>query len=153
MSYVIAPGPQPVSRTGKSSRYAWTGSTGTLVSGPGTQAILSLTMTADGSSDYEIACQAGNLVAGSGKSGNARLAILIDGSQADAISLNVPTSGGQVNCGWTYYTSGAQGTTMTPGSHVIDVRAGAFRGVDVGDRARVPAGGDRPRLRPVKGEP
>ena len=119
LSYVIAPGPQPVSRTGKSSRYAYNPSAGTLTSGTGTQTILSVSMTADGLSDYEIACFTGNLVASGGKSGNAQLAILIDGSQADAISLNVPTSGGDISCGWTYFTSGAQGTRMSAGNHVV----------------------------------
>ncbi|HEY4993054.1 MAG TPA: hypothetical protein VII33_13335, partial [Nakamurella sp.] len=119
LSYVIAPGPQPVSRTGKTTRYAYASSTGTLTSGTGQQTILSLSMTADGTSNYEIACFTGNLVAGGGKSGNASLAILIDGSQADAISLNVPTSGGDINCGWTYFTSGAQGTRMSAGNHTV----------------------------------
>ena len=79
-------------------------------------------MTADGVSDYEISVWAAN-TGPKVSATHGSLQILADGSQLDAISAQSSTGVTKAaywNTGWTFYTSGAQGTTLSAGDHTIE---------------------------------
>lgn len=117
LSYVVAPGPTAYPIAGGSdSWYAYdpsSSSFGTLAVG----------IVADGKSDYRIAVKAADTASsGFGRhASGGQLQILADGTQLDAINA-LPANGSPAsnyNTGWTYYTSGAQGTTLPAGPHTI----------------------------------
>jgi hypothetical protein len=115
LSYVIAPGAIPYPLAGGQSWYEYDSSTGAVSS-------VQVTITADGISDYEITCQASGTGAEAGGRVYGTLQILDGGSQLDAIDAlsSSGTPAAHYNAGWSYVTSGAQGTTLSPGTHVIE---------------------------------
>jgi hypothetical protein len=115
LNYTIAPGGIPFQLANPQTWYAYEPS-GSLPS-------VSLSMTADGTSDYEIAVFASNTGAESGGTTHGSLQILANGRVLDSIAAQSSTgvaSAGYWNAGWTYFTSGAQGTTLAPGDYTIE---------------------------------
>ena len=114
LSYIIAPGAIPYPLAGGESWYEYDSATGTVAS-------VSVTITADGVSDYEITCQASGTGAEAGGQVAGTLRILRDGTQIDAIDAlaSSGTPAAHYLTGWSYVTSGAQGTTLSQGSHTI----------------------------------
>jgi hypothetical protein len=115
LTYTVAPGAIPYPLAGGASWYEYDSSTGSVSS-------VEVTITADGVSDYEITCQAAGTGAASGSTISGTLRILADGTQVDAIDAlaSTGTPAAHYNAGWSYVTSGAQGTTLSKGTHVIE---------------------------------
>lgn len=116
LSYILAPGASPYPIAG-SADY-WYGYE------PSTSAIggISIVIEADGVSDYRIVVQAAGIAsAGYFFELRGQLVIAANGTQLDAIAALPLTeiSTRRFNAGWTYYTSGAQGTTLAKGTHTI----------------------------------
>jgi hypothetical protein len=115
LTYVVAPGPSAYPVAGSANYwYGYEGAATTFTS-------TGLQIEADGVSDYKITVQAASATS-TGFNRVGQLAILADGTQLDAINL-APTSSSEPDpCGWTYYTSGAQGTTLPAGVHTITLQ-------------------------------
>jgi hypothetical protein len=115
LSYTIAPGAIPYPLAGGESWYTYTDATGTVAS-------VSLTIQADGVSDYEFTCFASGTGAEAGGKVAGTLQILASGSQLDAIDVlaSSGTPASHYNTGWSYITSGAQGTTLAQGTYTIE---------------------------------
>jgi len=114
LSYILAPGPSPYPIAGSADYwYGYEPSTGTFGG-------ISVEIEADGVSDYRIVVQAAD-VANAGYGRRGQLVIACDGTQLDA-TWTLPwqeLGTRRFNAGWTYYTSGAQGTTLPAGAHTI----------------------------------
>ena len=110
LGYTVAPGAIPYTLGSGQSWYEYAPGGGTV----------SLSMTADGASDYAITAWA----ADTGTTGTTgTLEILADGRVIDtvhAVSSGSGSPSAHSNAGWVYYTSGAQGTTLAKGSHTIE---------------------------------
>jgi hypothetical protein len=115
LSYTIAPGAIPYPLAGGQSWYAYDDSTAAVAS-------VSVTIQADGVSDYEITCQASGTGAEAGGQIAGTLRILASGTQLDAIDAlaSSGTPAAHYNTGWSYITSGAQGTTLAQGTYTIE---------------------------------
>lgn len=114
LTYTIAPGAIPYQLASTRSWYQYEPA--------GSLSSVSLSMTADGISDYEISVWAAN-TGPKVSATHGQLQILADGKQLDAISAQSSTGvtkSGYWNAGWTFYTSGAQGTTLSQGAHTIE---------------------------------
>ena len=109
--YTIAPGAIPYTLGAGKSWYEYVPS--------GTPSSVSVTITADGTSDYAITAWASD----TGTTGTTGTLQILDGATL-LDSVNTVSSGGSSpsahnNAGWTYITSGAQGTTLAKGTHTI----------------------------------
>jgi hypothetical protein len=124
LSYTIAPGAIPYQLASTQSWYQYEPA--------GSLSSVSLNMTADGVSDYEISVWAAN-TGPKASATHGQLQILADGKQIDAIGAQSSTGvtrAGYWDAGWVYYTSGAQGTTLGQGDHTIEFTSnfGALEG-------------------------
>lgn len=104
-----------------------TTATSTSVANTNTVTVLQTTVTTDGYTDIEITFKWPGLLctAGSGTSYSMIFTMLIDSTAVDAIFTAEATGDGYSQAGgsWQYYTSGAQGTTPSAGTHTVKVTA------------------------------
>lgn len=107
---------------------SWTfaASSGGFFGGPATgpQNVLTVTVQADGVTDFEVYYSAADIeVAGGSPTGSMGLAVLVDGSQRDCTWCDMTsTDPNGLSAGSTWYTSGAQGTTMGAGNHSVSLQ-------------------------------
>ena len=115
LAYTVAPGAIPYLISSGPAWASYDTATGTVSS-------VSVTIDADGTSDYEITARAANTGPSGGGTAYGTLRILIDGVLKDSVNAlaSTGTPAGHYNAGWTYYTSGEQGTTPAQGSHTVE---------------------------------
>lgn len=113
---------------GGGSTTSWTfsaSSGGFFGGGPtGPQTILTVSIQADGVTDFEVYYSAADIeVAAGSPQGSMGLAVLVDGSQRDCTWCDMTsTATNGLSAGSTWYTSGAQGTTMGAGTHSVSLQ-------------------------------
>jgi hypothetical protein len=89
--------------------------------------VQSVSLVTDGMTDYEIRYYISKVTAGSG-SVRARVILLIDGTQVDETDTNASTSAYTPSVNGAFYTSAANGTRMSAGTHVVSVKITAATG-------------------------